>query len=79
MLFVPALFKPHQDTTPTPRGTSRPRLCGIGDLNAAFEWLRYATANKELFNSWLIGSPLHEPVRADARHEVLFRTLRVAP
>jgi TolB-like protein/Flp pilus assembly protein TadD len=44
---------------------------GLGDLESAFEWLRYAVANKEFFISWLRGYPLFEPVRVDPRYREL--------
>jgi len=41
---------------------------GLGDLDAAFEWINYAIANKESFLNWLRSYPLYSRVRADSRY-----------
>ena len=46
---------------------------GLGDLDSAFEWLRYAASKKEFFISWLRSNPLYAPVRSDPRFRDLMR------
>jgi hypothetical protein len=47
---------------------------GLGDLDAALDWLKYAFSRKESFISWLRGNPLFEPVRVDPRFRELLKT-----
>ena len=52
---------------------------GLGDLDAAFEWIRYGFSRKELFFSWLRRHPVFEPVRRDARYRELLMEAGLPP
>jgi Flp pilus assembly protein TadD len=52
---------------------------GLGDLDAAFEWLRYAVSKKEFFLSWLRSNTLYAPVRSDPRFADLLKMAGLPP
>lgn len=46
---------------------------GLGDLDAAFEWLNYGLSKKEFMFSWIRGTPVFEPIRKDPRYVDLLK------
>jgi adenylate cyclase len=52
---------------------------GLGNFDAAFEWLNYALSKKEFFVSWFRTHPLFESLRADPRFDDLLRTANLPP
>ena len=50
---------------------------GLGDLDAAFEWIRFAISRKELSMGWFRASPLFSHVRADRRFVDILKTLNL--
>jgi tetratricopeptide (TPR) repeat protein len=51
--------------------------CGLGDLDAAFDWWRFAASEKETFIGWLRSYPLFEDVRSDKRYDELLRSMNL--
>jgi TolB-like protein len=52
---------------------------GLGDLDAAFEWWKYAASMKETFIGWIRSYPLLEHVRSDPRYAELLKSVNLPP
>jgi TolB-like protein/tetratricopeptide (TPR) repeat protein len=51
---------------------------GLGDRDAALEWLRRACAERSMGVHWLKVEPIWDPLRPDPRFHVLLRQLRLS-
>jgi adenylate cyclase len=52
---------------------------GLGETDAAFEWLDYAVSKKEVFFNWVRTHPAFEPVRSDPRFGDLLKAVHLSP
>jgi adenylate cyclase len=52
---------------------------GLGDVDSAFEWWRYAASMKETFFGWIRSFPLFEGMRSDPRYAALLKSVNLPP